>query len=86
MTEGVILIGLLTRHTEADQRNDGRARVGEVVEGISHDRDRAADRAREHLDAEKQDVEDDTHNAAKSAVSASDGGRGGIRAVFDEYF
>ena len=86
MTEGVILIGLLSRHTEADQGDDGRARVGQVVEGVSHDRDRAADRAREHLDAEEDDVENDAHNAAKRAVRASDSGRRGIRAVLDEDF
>ena len=82
----MVAVGLLTRHTEADQGDDRGARVGEVVEGISHDRDRAADDASKKLDGEKQDVQNDSHDAAKSAVSTSHHGRRGIRAVLDEDF
>ena len=86
VSEGVILIRLLTRHTETDQGDDGRARVGQVVEGVSHDRDRSADRAREHFDAEEKNVEDDAHNAAECAVSTSHARTRYVRAVFDENF
>ena len=81
-----MLIGLLSCHAEADQGDDGRAHVGEVVEGVSHDRDRSADRAREHFDAEKQDVQNNPHNSAKSAVSTAHGGRRGIRGVLNKDF
>ena len=84
VSERVVTVGLLSRHAKADERDDGGARVGQVVEGIRHDGDRAAYESREEFNAEKNDVQNDSQYTAQRAVGVSDLGRSGVFMVGNE--
>ena len=71
VAEGMLGVRLLPREAKAQKRHDGRPRVGQVVERIRCDGDRARQRAGEQLEREEQEVDDDTHRAAEHAISAA---------------
>ena len=77
-------VGLLPGQTKAQQRHDGRARVGQVVESVRRDGDRARKRAGKQLEREKQQVDGNAHRAAKHTVSAPHCGIRRVLIVFDE--
>ena len=64
-------IALLAGNPEADQCNDGRACIGEVVVSVSHHGDRAGNGAREILDCKQDDIQRDTDDAAKHAIGSA---------------
>ncbi len=76
-------VGLLPGQTKAQQRHDGRARVGQVVKGVRRDGDRARN-VPANAWREQQRVERNAHRAAEHAVGAPDGGVGRVLIVFDE--
>ena len=70
----VLAVGGLFRELEAEQRDDRRAGVGQIVKCIGSDGDRPADRARKQLERKQQKIERDAQKTAEIAVSAPDGG------------
>ena len=84
VSEGVVLVGLLLRHTEADERNDGRACIGQVVEGVRHNGDCTAEQTCKKFDAEKNEIQDNSQRAAERAVGVSDLGRSGVFMIGNE--
>ena len=77
-------IRLLPREAKAQQRHDGRARVGQVVKGVRRDGDRARKRPRKQLEREEQQIDDNAHRPAKHTVSAPHCGIRRVLIVFDE--
>lgn len=84
VSEGVVLVGLLLRHTEADERDDGGACVGQIVEGIRHDGDRTAEQTCKKFNAEKDEVQNNSQRTAQRAVGVSDLGRSGVFMIGNE--
>ena len=84
VAERMLGVGLLPGQTKAQQRHDGRARVGQVVKGVRRDGDRARKRPRKQLEREEQQVDGNAHRAAKHTVSAPHCGVGRVLIVFDE--
>ena len=82
VAEGMLGVRLLPGEAKAQQRHDGRARVGEVVEGVRRDGDGAGKRAGEELEREEQQVDGDAHRAAKHAVGAPHLRRSDVLIVF----
>jgi len=54
--EGVLRIGLLPGESEADHREDGAPRIGEVVHGIRHDGDGGGEKAHCKLEGKQEHV------------------------------
>ena len=84
VAERMLGVGLLPGQTKAQQRHDGRARVGQVVKGVRRDGDRARKRPRKQLEREEQQIDDNAHRAAKHTVSAPHCGIRRVLIVFDE--
>ena len=84
VSEGVVLVGLLLRHTEADERDDGRTRVGQVVEGVRHDGNCTAEKTCKKFNAEKNEIQDNSQRTAERAVGVSDLGRSGVFMIGNE--
>ena len=68
VAEGVVGVRLLARQLEAQERDDGGAGVGEVVEGVGGDGDGAGEGAGEEFTGKEQDVQSNAHRAAEDAV------------------
>ena len=84
VAERMLGVGLLPGQTKAQQRHDGRARVGQVVKGVRRDGDRARKRPRKQLEREEQQIDDNAHRSAKHTVSAPHCGIRRVLIVFDE--
>ena len=85
MTVRVLAVGRHARQLKANQADDARRCVGQVVEGIGGDGDRAGDKARGKLEYEHYHVADNADYAREPAVCGShlDGvGRGVVRDKF----
>ena len=63
VTEWVFFVGQFSRELVADNRDDGRERVREVVHGIENDGDGVCHKADNRLDARENDVCDYPDNA-----------------------
>ena len=72
VSEGMPGIRLLARHFEADQRDQGGARIGKVVEGVRCDGDGVAEKPREEFPQEKHRVQADPNGSAEHAVGLPD--------------
>ena len=81
---GVRVVGGLRRELEAEQRHDGACRVGEVVDGVCHDRDAPGQRAREELSRAQQGVDHDAGQTGELSVALAHGRRLGVLMIFDK--
>ena len=68
MPKGMIGIRLVSGQTEAEQGDHGRARVGEVVERIGRDGNRAGEKPRRKLSRKQKEIEKNAENPAEHAV------------------
>ena len=69
----MIGIGLLGRQFEAEESDDGRTGVGQVVEGVCRDGDGAGEGAGGKLAGEQGHVQENAHRAAENAVAFPQG-------------
>ena len=60
----MLFVGQFSRELVADNRDDGRERVREVVHGIENDGDGICHEADNRLDARENDVGDNSDNAS----------------------
>ena len=72
MAEGMAGIGLLARHLESDQGDDGGAGIRQVVEGVGRDGDGIADGPRQEFPGEEAQVQENPHSPAEDSVSLPD--------------
>ena len=84
VAKGGVGVRLFARQTEAQQRHRRGAGVGQVVEGVRRDGDRARKRPRKQLEREEQQIDDNAHRSAKHTVSAPHCGIRRVLIVFDE--
>ena len=74
MAEGVIRIRLLPCQLKAQQGDKGASGVGEVVEGVGGDGDRAGEGAGKELPGEQQHIQRNAHRAAEDTVLLAESG------------
>ena len=71
MAKGMLQIRLLAGQLKADQGDDRRAGVREIVEGIGGDGDGIADQARKKFPRKQKQVQKNADSAAQGSVSLS---------------
>ena len=71
---------------EPDYRHDITAAVGQVVEAVRGDGQRAEQRADDYLADGKQNIEHNAHRPRKRAVCSADPGRIDVVGVFYKQF
>ena len=81
-----MLIGLLPGHTEAYERDNGRACVRQVIESIRHNGDSSAEKPRYKFNSKKNHVENNAHRAAKRTVRGAHLGRRNIALTANKNF
>ena len=80
----MVCVGGLLRHAEAEQRHHRAGCVGEVVQRVCGDGDRACEQRDGELPREQQQVADDADRARQLSDGGVDGGGVGIFMVFYE--
>ena len=86
VTVGMFLIRGFLGQGEADERDNGRARVGQVVEGVRDDGDRTGHRPGKILRPGEQKVEKYPIRPAELAICPAHGRVAHIVRIFDENF
>ena len=86
VAEGVIQVGLLTGHFESDEGDQGRAGIGQVVEGIGSDGDGTGEGTCQILAGEEHQIQQDAQQSAEHAVGLTYLGSLIVFMIFDEKF
>ena len=74
MAVGMMLVGRLIRHPEADEGQDGPGGIGQVVQGICHDGHGPSQGSHQQLHGKQQQIAADAHPAGQAANGAADPG------------
>ena len=85
VSERMFRIGLLSGNPESDERDNGGACVGKIVEGVGRDGDGIAQNTGDPFSEEKKQVQADPHSAAECAVRLTHLGRRIVFPVLYKY-
>ena len=84
VSEGMIRVGLLSCHAEADQGNDRGAGIGEVIEGIGGDGNGVADQSGDEFSGEKAEIQKNADRTAQHAVGLPYGRVPRVRSILNK--
>ena len=69
VAERMLVVGRLAGHLKAQKADDAGASVGQVIDAVGNNRNRAGQKPRGDFGGAEQGVAENTHNAAYHAVS-----------------